>query len=178
SSLLGALAAGTLDSEISPALARRTIETAVARCREVEAGRKLESRSLSRSGGLAAGVLAVALVLAFVTPTYVRQTARALFLPLQTTAAEAADIMRVDVAPGDTSIARGADLPVSAEVFGFGAREAYVFARFDGSEEFERIPMAPSEGRAGFELRLFNLRGAAQYYVESEGIQSPTYSVE
>src|SRR5690606_22232283 len=145
SSLLGALAAGTLDSEISPALARRTIETAVARCRKVEAGRKLESRSISRSGGLVAGVLAVALVLAFVSPTYVRQTARALFLPLQTTAAEAADLMRVDVQPGDTSIARGADLAVSAELSGFGGREAYIFARFDEADAFERIPMSRRE---------------------------------
>src|SRR5690606_29962429 len=115
SSLIGALAAGRSDG-ISPGLARKTIETAVARCRKIESGRNLEKKDLNRSAGLAAGVLMAALALAFISPTYVRQSARALFLPLRTTAAEAADIMRVEVAPGDTTIARGADLPVSVDL--------------------------------------------------------------
>lgn len=177
SSLIGALAVGRTDG-ISPALARKTIEMAVARCRKVESGRNLERKDLNRSTGLVVGVLAAALVLAFVSPTYVRQSARALFLPLRTTAAQAADLMRVEVAPGDTTIARGADLPVSADLVGFGGRNAFVNARFEGSDSFERIPMVPREGAAGFDLRLFNLRGPVQYYVEAEGIESPVYRVE
>src|SRR5690606_8206067 len=177
-SLIGALAAGKGDSDISPALARRTIELAVQRCRQIEAGRHLEERSLKRSAGLLAGVVATALILAFVSPTFVRQSARALFLPLRTTAAEAADIMRVGVEPGDTTIARGADLPVSAELIGFGGRNAELYVRFEGSEAFDRLPMAPRAGQSGFDLRLFNVRGPTEYYVESEGIQSPTYRVE
>jgi hypothetical protein len=178
SSLISALAAGNADSDISPALARRTIETAVARCRKVESGRNLEARSIRRSGGLVAGAVAAGLLLFLLSPNVVRQGARALVMPLTTTAAEAAAAMSISVEPGDTAIARGADLPVTAELFGFGGRGAELYTRVEGQPDYERIPMAPREGEPGYELRLFNLQGAAEYFVESEGVRSPTYRVQ
>src|SRR5690606_36912546 len=108
-------------------------------------------------------------------PNFLRLGARALFMPLPT--AEAADIMRVEVAPGDTTIARGADLPITATLFGFSAPGVDVLARSVGNEEFDRIPMMPVEG-GGFELRLFNLADSTEYFIESQGIRSAIHRVD
>ncbi|MEX2584371.1 MAG: DUF4175 family protein, partial [Gemmatimonadota bacterium] len=174
-SLVSALAAGGADPDISPGLARRTIETAVQRCRKVEAGRRLESGSLTQSAGLIGGVVAVGLLLFLLSPNFVRLGARALFLPLPV--AQAADVMRVAVAPGDTAVARGADLPVTAELFGFAGPDVDLYARSIGTEEFDRIPMMGAED-GSFELRLFNVADSTEYYVESQGVRSPVYRVD
>ncbi|HUE96245.1 MAG TPA: hypothetical protein VMN39_06275, partial [Longimicrobiaceae bacterium] len=177
SALISALGAesGT-DPDISPALARRTIETAVVRCREAQAGRRIESRSLSRSGGLLAGVLAAGLILFLVSPNLVQVGARALFLPLR--AAEAASLVRVTVEPGTVSLPRGADLNVSAELFGFSAPGADLLVRVEGQEQFDRLPMMPRQDGPGYELRIFNLREPADYFVEAQGIRSPVHRVD
>src|SRR5690606_26547886 len=75
-----------------------------------------------------------------------------------------------------TTIARGADLPISAELFGFSAPGVDVLARRIGNEEFDRIPMMPTEGGV-FELRLFNVSDSTEYYVESQGIRSPIHRI-
>ncbi|MEX0912549.1 MAG: DUF4175 family protein, partial [Gemmatimonadota bacterium] len=109
------------------------------------------------------------------SPDSLRLGTRALFLPLPT--AEAAGVMSVAVQPGDTAIARGADLPVSAELFGFAGNAADIFARTESAEAFERVPMVPLDD-GGFEIRLFNLREPTLYYVESGGIRSQAHRVD
>jgi hypothetical protein len=175
-SLIGALAASQPNPEISRALARRTIETAVRRCREIEGGWRVETRSLARSGGVLGAVVATGLILMVASPDFVRLGARALFLPLR--AAEAAGVMRVTVEPGDTSIARGADLPVRASLVGFSGPGADLFARIEGEEEFERMPMLANPDGPGFEIRLFSVRAPAEYFVASNGVRSATYRVD
>lgn len=174
--LISSLDAGRATDGVSPALARRTIETAVARVRSIEAGKKVERKSLSRSGATVLAAALAALLVFALSPDLMKESARALFMGLRS--AEAAGAMRVSIQPGDASIPRGADLPISAELVGFAAQEAVLYVRLEGDAEYERMPMIPREDRSGFELRLFNLATPAEYYVEAQGVQSPVYAVE
>ncbi|MBW3630601.1 MAG: hypothetical protein KY464_15060, partial [Gemmatimonadetes bacterium] len=84
-SLLSALAVGNAvgeDSAISSGLARKTIETAVERCRAVDNGRRIEKQSLQRSSGVLAGVVIAGLLLFFGGPSFVRNGAETMLLPL------------------------------------------------------------------------------------------------
>src|SRR3546814_6936847 len=49
SALISALTAGGPETELSPALARRTIETALTRCRAVEGGLRIERKPLRQA---------------------------------------------------------------------------------------------------------------------------------
>src|SRR5688572_27560092 len=84
-SVLSALAAGTAGepgSSVSPGLARRTIETALVRAREVEHGRRIEKRSLQKSSGALAAVAIAALLIFWGGPGFVRNGAQTMLLPL------------------------------------------------------------------------------------------------
>ena len=119
-SLISALAAGNGSAEgVSPGLARKTIETALARCRAVEDGRRIEQRSLQRSSAVLGGAAVMGLLLFIAGPGFVRSGARTLFLPASSASALPPGVFAVLVEPGDTSIARGADFAVSASLAGF-----------------------------------------------------------
>jgi hypothetical protein len=171
-SLLGALAASR-DAAVSPAFARRTVELALARCQAVENGRRIERRNLTRYSGLLSGTLAAVALLAVVAPPFVRHSARAIFLPLRS--AEAAVPYRVTVAPGDVSLPRGADLPVSALLSGFHSDQVELLTRREGDSTFQRMPMLTRPDAGGYELRLLGLNQALDYYVEAGGVRSPVF---
>ena len=175
SALIGALAADAPASNLSPALARRTIETAVERCREVEGGLRIERQALRRASGMLGGVAIAGLLLFLAGPEFIRFGARAIFTPLRT--AEAAPLFRVLVQPGDTSVARGADLPVRATLAGFNSQTVDVVMRLEGDSIIQRIPMLPAVDGEGYEVRLFALAQAAEYHVEAGSVRSPSFRV-
>lgn len=176
SSLISALSASEPESALSPALARRTIETALQRCRQVQGGVRIESRALRRASGALGGVVVAGLILFLLGPDFVRFGARAIFLPLRSAEA-AATSYRVLVQPGDTSVARGADLPISAVLSGFTSEQVDVVVRFEGDSILRRVPMLPSPEGTGYEVRLFDLEGAAEYYVQAGAVRSPAFRV-
>lgn len=176
SSLISALTAGEPDSALSPALARRTIETALERCRAVEGGLRVERKPLRQSAGLLGGVTVAGILLFLLGPAFVQFGARAIFLPLRS--AEAAPVFRILVQPGDTSLARGADLQVVAALAGFTSEQVDLVMRSSADSLVQRVPMLPSPGGAGYEVRLFDLNSATQYYVEAASVRSPAFRVE
>jgi hypothetical protein len=171
-SLVGALSASR-DAAVSPAFARRTIEVALARCQAVENGRRVERRSLTRYSGLLSGTLAAVVLLVVAAPPFVRDGARAIFLPLRS--ADAAVPFRVSVAPGDVSLPRGADLSVSALLSGFASDQVELLTRRVGDSLFQRVPMLTRPDSAGFELRLLGVSSALEYYVEAGDVRSPVF---
>ena len=103
----------------SPALAKGVVASALARLRTVERGRRVERTELRRGAGILAGVAVAVLILLLAGPAFLRHGARALFAPWRS--AEAAMPYSVQVAPGDTTIPRGGDLEVQAQLGGFDA---------------------------------------------------------
>ncbi len=118
-----------------------------------------------------------ALILAF-GPAYLRHGMSALLIVARS--ANDASPYRIDVEPGNAKIPRGGDQTVKAKLVGFMSPEATVMFRSDAGQPFERMPLTPnagSEGPAAFEGVLFNLEKQTEYYVESNGVKSATFSV-
>ena len=166
----------------SPELVRRLIASAVARIRDIDMGRGVEQRSLRRSSGLllAAGV-AAALLFVF-GPAYLRHGISALLAP--TGSVEAASPYRIDVSPGDATVARGADQSITAQLRGFEAAEVDLLMRAEEDGGFERLALIPLENEdgealpGGFEVLLFDLQEPTEYFVEAAGVESSTFTLD
>jgi hypothetical protein len=160
----------------SAALVRRLVEAAVEKCREIEYGRRVERAGLRRAAVALAVIGAAAAVVYLAGPAYLRHGALALLLPARS--AEAASPYRIEVAPGHATVARGADVAVTARLVGFGADHAELFTRAGAGGAFERVPLVAGEDAAVFEGTLFNLRQALDYFVEAAGVRSPVFRIE
>ena len=166
----------------SPELVRRLIASAVARIRDIDMGRGVEQQSLRRSSSLllAAGV-AAALLFVF-GPAYLRHGISALLTP--TGSVEAASPYRIDVSPGDATVARGADQSITAQLVGFEAEEVDLLMRSEEDGVFDRLALIPLETEDGevlpgnYEVLLFDLEAPTEYFVEAAGVESPTFTLD
>ena len=50
--------------------------------------------------------------------------------------------------------------------------------RLDPAGQFERVPLVPAADPAAFEGMLFHVEKIADYFVESNGVESPTFKME
>ena len=129
----------------SPALVRKLVESAVERAGTIARGSGLERAPLKR---YARGAVALAFVsmLAFVFgPAYLRHALSALLVISRSV--EAAAPYRIEVTPGHATVARGADLPITAKLIGFQADEASVMTRRTPTAAFERLPLVRGSRR-------------------------------
>jgi hypothetical protein len=159
----------------SSSLARALIARAAAQCRQIDFGVGIERKRLKRNGYAFAGVVVVAAAILGAGPSPLRDSARALFTP--TPAAEAAGIMSIAAFPGNDTIARGADIAVTAEMHGFKPDEAFVVVR-DKSGEWRRWSMSAAQQASKFEAVLFDIVESTDYYVEAKAVRSPAYRIE
>ncbi|HEX9886816.1 MAG TPA: hypothetical protein VGA70_10020, partial [Longimicrobiales bacterium] len=177
--ILGAVEAereGTTERmAVSPALLRRLVERAVDRARDVEYGRRIDQPGLYRSSGALAGVTLAVLLFLVLGPSNLRYGMGALLFPTT----DAADVSPYSIAvlPGDVTVARGSDQFISAEPRGFDADEVSVFTRSADGQPYQRLSMLPSDS-GSYELLLLNLLESTDYFVESNGIRSATYTIE
>jgi len=179
--LLSAVEAGDRPDRSAPAgesaqLLRRLVESAAERCQEAQFGRELERRSVQRS---IVGLVALGLVTAIVYtvgPAYLRQGALALLVPAGNV--EAASPYRIDVKPGNATIARGADVSIAATLVGFTSSEVDVFTRTRTAEPFERAPLVATGAPKAFEATLFRVRESIEYFVQAAGVRSPVFKLD
>ncbi len=64
-----------------------------------------------------------------------------------------------------------------AQLVGFDARSATLFAKFAGTSKWEPAPMMPQPSGVGFEFLFAGLPDSVEYYVESNGVRSKTYTL-
>ncbi len=163
------------DSGASDALTERLVADAVARCRRVNEGRRIERRGILRSGGALAAMGVASLLLLFVGPPYLRHGAVAVLRPTLT-AAEA-NPYSVFVEPGNVTISRGSDQTVSALPNGFQSGDATLYHKAAGAAQYASVPMVPVDSTA-FQALLLNVDDVTDYFVESEGVRSDVYRIE
>ncbi|HSM61668.1 MAG TPA: DUF4175 family protein [Longimicrobiales bacterium] len=156
-------------------LTRRLVDTALRRASEIEFGRRVERTGLYRFGGALTALAVVSLALALLGPAHLRFGLSALLLP--TRDADTVNPYAISVAPGDVTIARGTDQLVTATLAGFEAGEASVFTRSDPDGSFQRLSMPQAEDGT-FEALLLGIGERTEYFVESTGIRSPTYTID
>jgi hypothetical protein len=157
------------------AMARALVDRAARQCREIEFGQRIESQRLQRNGLIFTAVTAVVLLIMAAGPPALRNSARTLLLPAGP--AEAAIARTIAVAPGNDTIARGADFTVTARLNGFAnADAALVLRTADG--EWRRWPMAEGQKPGTFETVLYDVDAATDYYIEADGVRSVTFRVD
>ncbi len=165
----------------SPALVERLLESALAKARAVEGGHRIERAALLRWAAAVSG-LALAILVVFLTgPAFLRHGAAVLLSPT----ADAAEVnpYSIEVTPGDVVVTRGSDLRIAARNLGFDAVEAELFLRTGTNGEFRPLSMlatgdAGEEETGAFELVLFGIADATDYFVRSSGVQSEMHRID
>ncbi len=173
-----ALAADELrpDHGPSPQLVEKLVDQAIEKCRAIENGIGVERAGLQRQLTTLGGVAAVAALLIAFGPAFLRSGMSALLIISRS--AEAASPYKIEVTPGNTKIPRGADQTVKAKLSGFTAADATLMVRTDTGGQFERVPLVPAADPAAFEGMLFHVEKTAEYYVDSNGVESPRFKMD
>ena len=159
----------------SPRLVEKLVEQAIDQCRTLDDGRAIERTSVQRHAGALAAIAAiVALVVAF-GPAYIRHGLSALLVISRS--AEASSPYSIEVQPGNTKVPRGADQSVKAKLVGFTSSDVSVMMRVAPNGSFDRVPLIASAQPGAFEGMLFHLEKPTEYYVESNGVRSGTFTL-
>ena len=116
------------------------------------------------------GIAIAAAAIFTVGPAYLRQGALAVLVPVSNV--EAASPYRIDVQPGHATVARGADVTVTAHLSGFTATEVDIFTRTGDGAPFERAAMIANGDEGAFETVFFGLRQSLDYFVQAAGVRS------
>ncbi len=152
------------------------VRAAVSRSREVEGGRRIDREPLQRLSWTTAGAVALVLLTFLVDPLGVRTNLPDTFQPWS--AVEAASPMLVQVTPGDTVLVRGSELQLTAWGSGFEPEAAIVALRTEDGDRWERWPMIPDSVDLTHEFTLFRVDEPIEYFVEANGVRSPTHRVQ
>ena len=161
---------------ISPDLTRLVVEEATRRLETLNEGRLVESPALRRAGGALATVVGVAIVASLLAPPALLRGAALLLSPW----ADLTDAnpYRVLVEPGDAAVARDSDRWIEARLEGFTAARVDLRTRVEGSALWETIPMLPDPEDGAFRHLLLGIPEATDYYVDADGVLSPTFRIE
>ena len=159
----------------SPALTHRVSEIALEQARRVQYGRRIERGGLYRFGGALTALAVLALFATLLGPAHLRLGLSALLFP--TTAAESVNPYSVGIFPGDVTIARGSDQMVTATLDGFDASEASIFTKGESDQSFQRLSML-NDLDGGFEVLLLGVNEPTEYFVESTGVRSTTFTID
>ncbi|MEE2635668.1 MAG: DUF4175 family protein [Acidobacteriota bacterium] len=169
--------------DYSPALVDRLVRSAVDHCRDLDLDSAVESQKIRRSSSYLAAATTAALLAFLFGPSYLQHGASALMAP--TGSLEAASPYSIDVFPGDITVARGADLNVSAQLLGFETNDVNLFMRASPSAPFESMPLIPQGAPEGeppqigaFETVIFDVREETDYFIEAFGVHSETFRVD
>jgi hypothetical protein len=167
--------AGDSDKGPSPRLVERLVEQAIDRCRAIDHGIAVEREALRRQIVALVAVVGAAALLVALGPAFIRHGLSALLIVSRS--AEAASPYHIEVEPGNTKVPRGADQPVKARLLGFAASDAALMMRSDPAASFDRVPLVRSKDSDAFEGVLFHIEKTTEYYVESNGVRSPAFSM-
>lgn len=157
----------------SQRLVDRLVEMATARVRTIDNGARIETREMTTSLLALLGMAIVGALILGMGPEFLRTGARLLAAPR----ARADQRVFIAVQPGDAKVSRHGDQAIRARLQGFGADQAELVMQRGGGT-WERLPMTFARDSGAFVIRLFNLSEPTAYYVESNGIRSPTYHLD
>ena len=161
---------------ISTDLTRLVVEEAIRRLETLNEGRLVESSALRRAGGALATVGGVAVVASLLAPPALLRGAALLLSPWGDITD--ANPYRVLVEPGDAAVARDSDRWIAARLEGFTAERVDLRTRVEGSALWETVPMLADPEDGGFRHLLLGIPEATDYYVDADGVLSPTFRIE
>ncbi|MEW6129823.1 MAG: DUF4175 family protein [Acidobacteriota bacterium] len=89
-----------------------------------------------------------------------------------------ADAMFIEILPGNAKVPRGSDQRLKALLRGFDASVAQIFIRKMSDANWLATAMEPAKNLNEFQHTIFNIQDSIVYYVESNNIRSPEYTLE
>ncbi|MGH7637882.1 MAG: hypothetical protein ACREOK_09545, partial [Gemmatimonadaceae bacterium] len=158
----------------SSAIAERVRGMAIERTRAVGNGGRVDARGTRLAFASFGGAAAALLMVLTLGPASLRYGMGALLSPWQDP--ESVNPFRLDVTPGDATVARGATVVISALPVGFQPGSAELWARTSDTAQWRRIPMT-SDTTAQFSARLLDVATATEYLVETNGLRSRTFTL-
>jgi len=160
---------------LSPLLVDRMVQHAVRACSKVDDGKRVDQRRLRRSSGWLAGATLASAVLVLMSPKVIRNGAPFLLRPFGTDAGSSP--YSIAVTPGDTTMPRGADLKITADLVNFDADAAYLSVRNGDDQDWQRWPMTLDTETGTFDFLMFKVQNDAEFLVEASGVRSSTFHV-
>lgn len=172
--LLNALQLGrripAMDDPLARDVATEVLRRGTESARGVHFAALAPARSLRGPAGQGAGALAGILILTLLAPQAMLRSAGQIVRPGHVDPAAAGMIV---VAPGDTTVERGADLTVKARLVGLDGEPILVHRAGGGA--WQREPMRADSG--GFAGTLKDLQATTEYAVAVRESRSSTYRV-
>ena len=158
-------------SPIADKVRAMAVERAVA----VGGGRRVDERGMRLAFASLGGAAAMLLLVLTLGPDSMRYGMGALLSPWKD--AEHVNPFRLDVEPGDATVARGASVVISAEAVGFQPGSAEVWARTSDTAQWARVPMV-ADSNARFTARLLDVAAPTEYLIETNGLRSRSYRLK
>jgi hypothetical protein len=81
------------------------------------------------------------------------------------------------VTPGNVDIAKGSDRQIKAQLVGFDARDVRLYVMPGTASAWTSSVMEPESRGSGFLYLLVEIQSSLSYYVEAQGVRSPTYTL-
>ena len=172
---IGAASADGAASNIPPAIVDKMVAQAVEKCRTIEGGRAIGRAGMRRSAVALGLIASVGALLLVIGPEFLRQGASALLVLSKS--AEAASPYAISVQPGDKEVPKGSDQSIAARLAGFRSNDVGVWVKAEGEQKFSRLPLVATGDADRFEGMIFDLKQSVEYYVEADGVRSPTFSM-
>jgi hypothetical protein len=166
----------TVKPDISPDLIRKLVASAVEQCESSDTGRQIEHRRIQKTSGAAVVFAAIGMSAIILGPSFLRHGGSLLLNPWGS--AKAASPYFINVQPGDTTVARGADQTINATLGGFDSERVEIAVKAVGNQEWQRWPMAFDEESSAHSYMLFDLQDESHYFVESSGVRSDIFRLE
>lgn len=164
------------DTGASPELTRLVVEEAVRRLEGLGAGATIETRGLRRAAGTVVLVFGFSFAVTLLAPPALTRGAALLLTPWADL--DGTNPYQVLVEPGDAAIPRGADQWIRARPSGFTAEAALLGARAEGETRWESVLLEPDATDGAFRHLLLGVSAATDYFVEMDGVRSPTFRIE
>jgi len=160
----------------SSALVERLVAQAIEKCCQADAPRRAEHGPLRANGAIFAGVVTAAILAVLLGPAFFRTALSAVLVVSRSV--EAAAPYKIMVTPGDASVPKGADQTIAAKLSGFSAQNAVIMLRRDPtSQTYEKLPLVLND-KGVFEGIVFGVKTATEYFVDADGVRSPTYTLK
>ncbi len=172
---LGSAEKGSSAGGFSPLLVEKLVENAAERCRAIDYGRGVEARPLAQSSGLLVGTTLLAAIVLLLSPPFVRHSTPYL-IPLGEASPD--NPYRIEVSPGNTRVAMGAEAKITARLFNFDSDQVEIAVQRGPQGDWERLPMAWEEESGEYLFFLFNLDDETEYFVEASGVRSSLFRIE
>src|ERR1700722_2141001 len=91
--------------------------------------------------------------------------------------AGAAPLYDLRVTPGDATVRRNSDELISVEPRGIQTNDMRIYARYESTSKWDRLPMQPQPGTSNFQFVFAGLPEGVEYYVEAGQLRSPHFHI-